>query len=188
MTLDAAQTTGLVARLPWQIPLCLGLLVLSVVVVGVRPELVGFLYIAVVTPELARIDIAAHRLPNAIVIPAFGFAFVGLIFGGIGTAEFPTVPLTASAATFVFLTIMNVAGGLGMGDVKLGAALALCLGHLGVLAAIVGPLLGFICGGIVVLSTLVMPGTSIPQRIAFGPLLLLGFWVAVAGWGLSIVL
>ena len=58
-------------RCAWQVPLAGALLVLCLYGVGPRFEAVGCLYLALVTPELCRVDLAEHRLPNALVLPGF---------------------------------------------------------------------------------------------------------------------
>jgi leader peptidase (prepilin peptidase)/N-methyltransferase len=64
---------------------------------------------------------------------------------------------------------------MGMGDVKLGGALGLAswLPFVGV----VSPVIAFLAGGVVSVILLVRRGRG--GRIAFGPFLLAGFWLAV---------
>lgn len=171
-------------RLAWQLPLTLVLGVLAVLCVGIRPALIVPLYLVVVTGELCRVDIAEHRLPNVLVVPGYGFAAVALVWQWASGGGPPWTGLAAGAAWFAFLLLMNLAGGMGMGDVKLAGVLGLGLGMLGVVPAIAGIVIGFLAGGAAGLVALVSPGAGLLRRIPFGPFLLLGFWasVALAGW------
>jgi len=178
MAFDVRSSPARAARAIWQAPVAIGLCALAVVAVGVRAELVGFLYLAVVTPQLCMADVRAHRLPNAIVLPGYAVTGVGVMFGWLRTGAVPSTALAACAATFGFLLLLGLGGGMGMGDVKLGGLLGLNLGALGVVAAIAGPVLGFVAGGVAGLITLALPGTDTLRRIPFGPYLLFGFWSA----------
>jgi leader peptidase (prepilin peptidase)/N-methyltransferase len=165
----------------WQVPVALALGLLAVFVVGIeRPELVGFLYLAAVTAALCRSDLAEHRLPNVLVLPGFVVTALGLLVAAVRSGAVPIVPLVAGAAAFGFLLLLNLGGGMGMGDVKLGALLALNLGCLGAGAAITGPALGFVFGGVAGLFALLIPAAGVVRQIPFGPFLLLGAWSAVA--------
>jgi leader peptidase (prepilin peptidase)/N-methyltransferase len=171
-------TRPLLAVCAWQVPLALVLAFAAVQVVGFRPELAVFLYLAVATPELCRIDFLEHRLPNAIVLPAGAVALLGLGAAWADTGQPPVVPLVAGAAALAFLLVLNLAGGLGMGDVKLGGVMGLALGSLGAVAPIVGLVLAFVAGGVAGFLALLAPAASGLRRIPFGPFLLLGFWSA----------
>jgi len=163
----------------WQVPVGAGLLTLAVAALGGHVELLGPAYLAIVTPELCRVDMREHRLPNALVLPGLTLAVAGPLLAWAVTGAPPTGALAAGAATGVFLVVMHVAGGLGMGDVKLGTALGLCLGCLGPMAAITGPLIGFVAGGGAALIGMLAPGLGVGHRMPFGPFLLFGFWAAL---------
>jgi leader peptidase (prepilin peptidase)/N-methyltransferase len=85
------------------------------------------------------------------------------------------VPLLAGAVYAGFLLVLNLLGGMGMGDVKLATALGLASWSLSV--AVLSPVVAFLVGGVVSI-VLLMTGKR-GRRIAFGPFLLGGFWVAV---------
>lgn len=167
-------------RAAWQAPVAIGLCALAVAAVGIRPELVGFFYVAIVTAELCRTDVTARRLPNALVLPGYGITATGAVFGWLRTGTLPAGALIAGCATFGFLLLLGLGGGMGMGDVKLGGLLGLNLGAIGAVAAIAGPMIGFVVGGIAGLVTLALPTTDGLRRIPFGPYLLFGFWSAAA--------
>jgi leader peptidase (prepilin peptidase)/N-methyltransferase len=149
---------------------------LGILATGVAPSAVAILYLAAVTPLLVEFDIREHRLPNVLVLPGIG---VGLLLGGLEwliSGRLPLVPLVAGAAYAGFLLVMHLVGGMGMGDVKLGAALGLASWNMSVAA--LSPVVAFFAGGAA--SAVLLIAGKRGQRIAFGPFLLGGFWAAVA--------
>jgi leader peptidase (prepilin peptidase)/N-methyltransferase len=172
-----------IARLAWQLPMTLVLVVIALVAIGLRHELVGVLYLAAVTPELCRVDVVERRLPNALVLPGFAFAAVGLIFGCLAAGRLPTLPVAVSLAVGGFFLLLAVAGGMGMGDVKLAAVLALAASAVSVLLVIGTVIVAFLVAGVAALVLLAArDGTA---GIPFGPYLLGGFWTSIAGAGLA---
>jgi leader peptidase (prepilin peptidase)/N-methyltransferase len=136
---------------------------------------VAVIYLAAVTPWLVWYDVRSHRLPNVLVVPGIGVGLVGV--GGEWTVSgrVPWVPLVAGAGYAAFLLLMHVVGGMGMGDVKLGAALGLASWNLSI--AVLSPVVAFFVGGII--SVVLLIAGRRGQKIAFGPFLLGGYWVAV---------
>jgi leader peptidase (prepilin peptidase)/N-methyltransferase len=175
---SSSSRSAALRRLAWQAPLAVVLVGVSFVVVGVRFELVGCLYLAVVTPELCRIDFAEHRLPNALVLPGLAFGAVGLTFGWLAASSEPLGALVVTAATTGFFGLLCLAGGMGMGDVKLVAALALSGGTVSVAVVVGTAVLGFLVAGTVALTRLAAGAGG--GSIAFGPYLLCGFWASIA--------
>ncbi|AWB86942.1 prepilin peptidase [Mycetocola zhujimingii] len=170
-------------------PVVVLLAMLTVLAVGIRPLCIGVLALAVVTGELVRIDVAEHRLPNRIVLPLYPVVLLALAaeWAAGGTAPLPA--LASGAGVFVFLLLLSIAGGMGMGDVKLGGVLGLCLGALGVHWVAVGLVCAFLFGAIGGAAALLAPssgpaGLRARRRVAFGPFLLAGFWLAVVASGL----
>lgn len=180
MTFAVQEPPRLRTRLVWQLPVALALGALAVAALGIRPALIVPLYLAAVTAELCRTDVAAHRLPNALVLPGYGFAAVGLAWESATSGRGPWLALGTGAAFFVFLLLMNLAGGMGMGDVKLAGVLGLSLGTLGVTTAVAGFAIGFVAGGAAGVVALLVPGGGVLRRIPFGPFLLAGFWAALS--------
>jgi leader peptidase (prepilin peptidase)/N-methyltransferase len=165
-------------RFAWQAPLTVALAAVGTVVVGVRFELVGVLYLAVVTPELCRIDLAEHRLPNRLVLPGCVFTAIGMGFGWFsgGGAVLPAI--VSLVAVGGFFLLLATAGGVGMGDVKLAATIAMTAGSVSVSLVIGTVIVAFLVAGAVAVVTLVRRGGG--ETIAFGPYLLGGFWTSVA--------
>ncbi|MGN6126117.1 MAG: prepilin peptidase [Humibacter sp.] len=167
----------LVRRLAWQAPVAAALATLSVAVLGWRFELVGFLYLALVTPELCRVDLAEHRLPNVLVVPGIVVAAVGVVLGALAEWQVPAAAVGSTVVVCGFFALLAVAGGLGMGDVKLSAALAVAGGGVSTMIVIGTVVLGFFAAGAAALGTVVVRGGG--GSIAFGPYLLGGFWASL---------
>lgn len=158
-------------RLGWQVPLTVALAVLAWFAIGPVVAAIPALYVAAVAPELTRIDLAEHRLPNRLVVPGL---IVGLLAAGgswATTGVFPLVPLVAAVAYAGVLFLFALGGGLGMGDVKLAAALGLASPTS--VIAVASPLLAFLLGGVAALVVLIVRGRG--TRIPFGPFLLAGY-------------
>ena len=138
---------------------------------------IPLVYLAAVTPALIAIDVREHRLPNALVLPGYPAAALGLAGEWIRTGQPPVVALVAGAASIVFLLALNLGGGMGMGDVKLAGVLGLAAGLVGITPAVVSPLAAFTLGGVAALVVAARRGRG--ARLPFGPFLLAGFWIAV---------
>ncbi len=133
-------------------------------------------YLAAVTPTLCAIDAVERRLPNSLVLPGYLVAAAGILAHWIVSGEFSKVAVVSGVLYFVVMLAFAVAGGMGMGDVKLAGVLGLSAGLVSATAAVVSPLVAFVLGGIAAIGALRGGrGASIP----FGPFLLAGFWVAV---------
>ncbi len=171
-------TPPALARLaPWELPTATALIVVALAVVGPEPRALPLVYLAAVTPHLCSVDLAVRRLPNRVVLPGFAVAGFGLVGQWIMTGEWLLGSLVAGLAYLLFLLVPALAGGMGMGDVKLAGVLGVSAGLVGQTTAIVSPVTAFLLGGVVALVALRRGrGGSIP----FGPFLLAGFWIAVA--------
>lgn len=158
-------------RIGWQLAVTFALGVLGWVALGPQVAAIPALYIAAVAPELTRIDIAEHRLPNRLVVPGLVVGLLAAAGSWATTGIPPLVPLVAGAAYGGVLFLLALGGGMGMGDVKLATALGLASPT--VTVALAAPLLAFLLGGVVALPVLVARGRG--SRIPFGPFLLLGY-------------
>jgi leader peptidase (prepilin peptidase)/N-methyltransferase len=126
----------------------------------------GLVPVAVLTVPLVLSDVRRHRLPNALTVPLLVVGAALTLLQGAGT-------LVAVVATALALGVLWGTGGLGAGDVKLGAGLAAPLAGLGAEQVALGPAAAFLLAGAWVL----LPGRR-PGRIPLGPFLLAGFWLA----------
>jgi leader peptidase (prepilin peptidase) / N-methyltransferase len=137
--------------------------------------LIPSIYLGAVSPLLVRVDLREHRLPNRVVLPAIALGLLACAGEWMLSGRIPAVPLVAALAYSGFLLVFSLLGGMGMGDVKLAAALGLASQNLSV--AILSPVLAFLAGGI---ASVVLLLSGRRGRIAFGPFLLGGFWCAIA--------
>lgn len=127
---------------------------------------------ALVAPALARIDVADRRLPNALTVPVLG---VALACAGVAAAWGAWLGGIVALAVVVVLGAMWWLGGMGAGDVKLGAGLALATAPIDGWVPLAGIACAFVLGGAVGLVAKARGAESVP----FGPWLLAGTGVAV---------
>lgn len=150
------------------------------------------LYVAVVTIPLVVIDIRHHRLPNVWVVPGYAVLVVAWVGSTVTRGEVPWVSILCAAGYLGFLFLLAWFGGMGMGDVKLAGVVGGAAGFWGFELSMFSVLLAFLIGGVVSLGVLLYkrvrnndkPTESSEKsrsekRIAFGPFILLAFWVAV---------
>ena len=166
---------GGMRRIGWQFPLTLALGVLTWGALGPVVAAIPALYVAAVSPELTRIDLAEHRLPNRLVVPGLAVGLLAAAGSWATTGMPPLVPLVAAVAYAGLLFLFALGGGMGMGDVKLAAVLGLASPT--VTVAIASPLLTFLLGGVAALVVLIVRGRG--TRIPFGPFLLAGHAAAL---------
>lgn len=166
---------GGMRRVGWQFPLAIVLGVLAWIALGPHVAAIPALYVAAVAPELARIDLAEHRLPNRLVVPGLAVGVLAAAGSWATTGNPPLVPVVAGIAYGGLLFLLALGGGMGMGDVKLAAVLGLASPTATV--AIASPLIAFVSGGVVALVVLILRGRG--TRIPFGPFLLAGFACAL---------
>ncbi len=150
-----------------------------------RPVVIVLAWLACITPPLVRIDIAERRLPNRLVLPALAIA-VPVSAVDAAVRQMPLLePLLMGFAVGAVLYACALFGGLGMGDVKLGALLGLAAGCFGtsavLLFAVVSVSSAGLTGAVVVLLARSRGGSAgWRTRIPLGPFLLLGCWCAIA--------
>lgn len=130
-------------------------------------------------PALARIDTAERRLPNALTLPLL---LLGLLAGLARLLTGDLSPLVALGCGMLLL-LMAIMDGMGMGDVKLGAGLALATATLGWAVPLAGLAASVIVGGVVGLVAL-LAGR---RTVAFGPWLLVGFALAAVAAALRVM-
>jgi leader peptidase (prepilin peptidase)/N-methyltransferase len=160
----------------WALPLAATLVILAIASVGLEPRVVPAVYVAVVTPALCASDVSVHRLPNALVLPGYAAAALGIAGDWLATGAFPVLAFVAGVAYAGALLLLSVLGGMGMGDVKLAGVLGFAGGLAGAETALLAPVAAFLLGGVAAVIALRSGrGTSIP----FGPYLLAGFWIAL---------
>ena len=153
--------------------------------VGARPVLVGVLWLAAAGVVLAGVDLATHRLPDAVTLPALAvlLASTGVDALVTGSGSRALAGLACGAVTFAVAALVRLAApaGLGFGDVKLLAPLGVLLGWLGGgTLVVVGVFLGLLVGALVSIGLLVTRRAGWRSAVPFGPPLLVGAALAAA--------
>lgn len=151
--------------------------------------LVAFLYLAAVSIALALIDLDVHRLPNTIVLPAYGIGIVllggaGTLNGDIGSLARAALGMAVLWGAYLLMALVYP-GGMGFGDVKLAGVLGLFLGFLGWRELAVGAFAAFVLGGMFALVLVLLRRATRKSGIPFGPWMLVGAWVGIF-WGPSL--
>ena len=153
---------------------------------GVAWAVPAYLYLAAIAVALALIDLDVHRLPDAIVLPAYPVAIVllGLASwspGGVSDWSALVRALIGGAALFAFYFVLAVAypAGMGFGDVKLAGVLGLYLAWIGWGALVIGAFAAFLVGGVFSIGLLVAGKATRKSGIPFGPWMLAGAAIGI---------
>lgn len=132
---------------------------------------------------LSWIDIRTHRLPNRIVVPA---AAVALLCGGAHSLlgedgdQFLRIVVGGTALFLLYLALsLASGGGIGGGDVKLAGLIGMMLGWSSWESLLAATLVTFLLGGIAAGITLIVRRGEKRTRIAFGPWMVVGSWIAI---------
>lgn len=186
----------LLARLRRGVIVRAGVLELSAAVVSAAgaglswpSPLVGLvLWASLLGVALGAVDLAHHRLPDAVTLPAIpitGLLVVGTHYlapesGSITTAVVIAVVL---GAAFWALSALQPRA-MGLGDVKLVPSLALMTGYISVAASVLAVVIAFVLGAAAALLGLLFRRVSLSSAIPFGPFLLAGCWLVLLFPGL----
>jgi leader peptidase (prepilin peptidase)/N-methyltransferase len=159
------------------------LFALVVVHFGLARDLPAYLYLAALGVAHALIDIDAHRLPNAIVLPSYPVVAALLLLPAVVNGRWDDYLRAALGGlilfAFYFLLAFIYPAGMGFGDVKLAGVLGAYLGWLGWGALGVGAFLGFLLGGVLGAALMAVGRAGRKSKIPFGPFMLLGALIAV---------
>lgn len=143
----------------------------------------AYLTFAAVAVALALIDLDVHRLPNAIVLPAYPVLAV-LVAVDPDHGELIRAGSGAALLVAFFMVVAVVApGAMGFGDVKLAGVVGGMTAYLSwgaLLTAAFGAFLLGACAGLVL-----MVGKRAGPRtaLAFGPFMLVAAWSSILGAG-----
>jgi leader peptidase (prepilin peptidase)/N-methyltransferase len=140
---------------------------------------------------LSIIDWRKHRLPNRLVAAA-GICGLTSHFAQtvVGADSDPNLePFIRSIVTavvcFALFLALHLASktksgtGMGAGDVKLAGVLGLYLGWISIDTAVLGIAAGFVLGAVFSLSMMAFRRANHRSRVAFGPWMLIGAWLAI---------
>ena len=141
----------------------------------------GLGYLVLTAWPLAKTDITQRRLPNKYVLPAFPITWIGQLLAGFFGAGFVNMlwAFIAGVVTFILALLINRAGLLGMGDVKLMTVMAIALGWYSPLLPMVALGLSFFIAGLVASGLLILKKIKLGGSIPLGPYLLAGFFGAI---------
>jgi leader peptidase (prepilin peptidase)/N-methyltransferase len=145
-------------------------------------SLVAFLYLVAITVPLAIIDIEAHRLPNAIVLPSYGVAALLFLAASLTTGHFTGLLrglIGMVALVVIYFVLAFVSRGMGLGDVKLAGVLGLFLGWSGWGSLFIGAFSAFLLGGLFGIVLIVIRRARRKSGIPFGPWMLAGAWIGI---------
>lgn len=136
----------------------------------------------VVSVRLTVIDLREHRLPNRLVGWLYPIGLAAAV--GVAVDAGSPWPVTGALAGGLVLfagyyLLHRRGGGMGGGDVKLAGALGLLTGAWGWQAPILATALAFVAGGVTALALIAARRAHRRSRIAFGPFMLFGAWVAL---------
>ncbi|OZB81851.1 A24 family peptidase [Microbacterium sp. 13-71-7] len=134
--------------------------------------------------RLIVVDIATHRLPDRIVLPALGgallLALADAVLAGGGARLLGALWGMLILGGFYALLRALSREGMGGGDVKLAAVIGLVLGWHGGQALLVGAASAFVLGAVHALWLIALRRATGSTRIAFGPWMILGSALGVA--------
>jgi leader peptidase (prepilin peptidase) / N-methyltransferase len=157
---------------------------------GVAWELPAFLVLARNAVLLTVIDVRHRLLPNAILLPAFAAGAILLTAAAALTGEWWDLLRAGAAALVLFAVYLVLAliapRSLGMGDVKLAGLLGLYLGWLGWDAVVLGAAAGFVVQALLALALLAGRRIGLRSELPFGPAMLVGAAMAIAGGDLLV--
>nr|WP_239520982.1 prepilin peptidase [Blastococcus saxobsidens] len=161
-----------------------GLLCAATLLGGLRPLTAGLAWVAAAAVLLGAVDLAAHRLPDRVLLPAaVAFAAAALVDAAV-LGTWGALLRGAAAAAVAYLVAAGAAAispaALGYGDVKLLALLGLVLGWFGWGALIAGVFLGLLIGAAVSVLLVATRRAGWRSTVPFGPPLLAGAVLALA--------
>lgn len=167
---SAALSGALSAVLAWRLGLSIALVVAG--------------WLAVIGPALAAVDVLERRLPNiltlgsiAVVLAVLG---VAAVVDGSGAALLHAGVGALTVGGFLLVVSLLSGGGLGAGDVKLGALVGLIAGWNSVRLAILCALAGLCIAAVMGLISVAIGDASRKTPIPLGPALVAGAVVVIA--------
>jgi leader peptidase (prepilin peptidase) / N-methyltransferase len=175
------------ARIPWRYPLVEAataalFLIAWIIFAG---DLAGFVIAAIFVAALVAItviDLRHQIIPDAITLPGIVVGLAASIAAGRISWLDAVLGVLVGGGVFVVIIVVS-RGGMGGGDLKLGAMLGAFLGWQALLVAL---FVAVMLGGISAVALLVSGRLARKDAIPFGPFLALGGVVALF-WGGQII-
>jgi leader peptidase (prepilin peptidase) / N-methyltransferase len=151
---------------------------------GVRPGTVALAWAGGAGVVLAQVDLAVHRLPDRVTVPAYAAVATALLVDAVALGTWTALlrAVLAGAAAFGLAACAAVLSprGLGFGDVKLLGLLGLVLGWVGWGALLAGVFLGLVAGAAASVTLVAAGRAGWRTALPFGPPLLVGAALALA--------
>jgi prepilin signal peptidase PulO-like enzyme (type II secretory pathway) len=144
---------------------------------GSLGHLVGALWVTGSLAALSIIDFRVRRIPDPLVLAVLLWAPVQALWLGYPSLSSIGLGLLVGGGLFLLLALLQ-RGAMGMGDVKLVAALGAILGYPSILY---GVLCGVVLGGAAALVLLASRRAGRKDPMAYGPYLALGGWIVWSG-------
>ncbi|CCG03250.1 prepilin peptidase [Blastococcus saxobsidens] len=145
---------------------------------GLRPATLALAWGAGAAVVLALVDLAVHRLPDRVVLPALAVCTAALLVDavvlGTWTALARAVAAGAAAVVVAGGARLLAPAGLGFGDVKLLGLIGLVLGWFGWGILLAGLFLGLLTGALASVALVAGGRAGWRSAVPFGPPLLLG--------------
>lgn len=160
------------------------LFLLVVLRLGWQWSVPAYLYLAALGLALALIDLATHRLPNVLVLPAYPVLAALLTAASWATDDWSALLRAAIGGAVLWglyaLLMVLKPGGMGFGDVKLAGVLGAGLGWLGWGTLAVGAFAAFLLGGLFAIGLVLLGRAGRKSKVPFGPWMVLGAAVGFA--------
>ena len=174
---------GCRAAIPWRYPIveaATGIaFALAYVLLGPTPEFLVAAALLGTLIAITAIDLSHQIIPDVITLPGIAIGVLANSVLPAGVGWLPSLIGVGVGGGLFFAIIILSGGGMGGGDMKLGAMLGAFLGwKLGLLAL----LLAVLAGGAVAVALLLFGRKGRKEAIPFGPYLALGGAVALL-WG-----
>ncbi|MDK3258455.1 prepilin peptidase [Blastococcus capsensis] len=160
----------------------------AVLLGGLRPATFALAWGAGAAVVLALVDLAVHRLPDRVVLPALAVCTAALLVDAVVLGTWTALARAVAAGAAVVV----VSGGarllapaaLGFGDVKLLGLIGLVLGWFGWGVLLAGIFLGLLTGALASVALVASGRAGWRSAVPFGPPLLVGaaLVLALAGW------
>ena len=132
---------------------------------------------------LGLVDVAEHRLPDALTIPGLGLAIATvLVTEGVDPDAGSLLGAVAGGAVLMvaFAVLHRVSPrSMGRGDVKLVPSLGVLTGYLSLAVTLFAVFAAFLLGALFAVFGLASRRLTLKSAIPFGPFLLGGAWLAL---------
>ncbi len=143
-------------------------------------------WLAICAVPLASIDVAVHRLPDRLTIPAYlgttaFLAAAAAVDGELGELVRALAGGAALAGCYLGLFVISPAG-MGLGDSKMSASLGTVLAWFGWNTLLAGAAAGFILAAIYAATLLVLRRATRGQQMPFGPFMIAGSYLVMISY------